>query len=317
MPRRQNRPRTRARRAAAAISRLVLLMDALRAPRGCPWDRDQTHRSLRQHLVEETYEAIEAIDRDDADALRQELGDVLLQCVFHAQIAAEAGRFDLADAIDAIHTKLIRRHPHVFDADGRPLTAAARRRQQLDTAAAVKQQWEVIKAAERRRNGRTDAADHRVLRGVPAAMPALLRAHEIGRRVAAVGFDWTSPGEVVDKIEEEVRELRAAQREGRDRTEEELGDLLFAIANLARKLGVEPEAALRAANDKFTRRFGDVEAYLASRGRSVHDADLEELEAAWSVVKTAVQPGVPSPARPPSAGRRSSGRGRAGRRSRR
>jgi MazG family protein len=299
-------------------------MDTLRAPRGCPWDREQTHATLRQHLVEEAYEAIEAIDSGDADALTQELGDVLFQCVFHAQIAAEAGRFDLADAIDAIAAKLIRRHPHVFHADGRPLSAAAHRRTGIETPAAVKQQWEIIKAGERSQAGRPSAS---LLSGVPRSMPALLRAHEIGRRVAAVGFDWNTPADVVDKVDEEVRELRAALAEGHDRAAEELGDLLFSIASVARKLGLEPEAALRAANDKFTARFAAIEARLATRGESVRDAGIERLEALWADVKAGTEAGAPATegaasarkaaaAAPPTSRRRPSSPARGRRRSR-
>ena len=258
-------------------------MATLRSPQGCPWDREQTHASLRPHLLEETYEAIETIDRGDLDALPAELGDVLFQCVFHAQIAAEAGRFEIADAVDAITEKLIRRHPHVFTASGRPLPSASRHRARIQTATAVKEQWEQIKAGEQARAG----AARRVLKGVPASMPALQRAHEIGRRVAAVGFDWARAADVLDKMDEEVRELRAAVIEGPARASEEMGDLLFSIANLARKLGIEPESALRMANDKFTRRFDALEASFEARGRSVHGATLEQMEEAWGEVKKA------------------------------
>jgi ATP diphosphatase len=271
----------RARRAAAAIARLVRVMAVLRSPAGCPWDREQTHHTLRGHLIEETYEAIDALDRGDLDGLAGELGDVLFQCVFHAQIAAEAGRFELATSIAAITAKLIRRHPHVFRASGRPLTAAERRRAGIGTSGAVKEQWERIKAGEQAAAG----TKKRVLSGVPKTMPALLRAHEIGRRVAAVGFDWNAPDQVVDKIDEEARELRAALTEGPDRAAEEMGDLLFSIANLARKLGIEPESALRAANEKFTHRFTAIEAALERQGRTVHDADTAELESLWQLLK--------------------------------
>lgn len=278
----RRRVENRARRAAAAIRRLVRIMDVLRSPSGCPWDREQTHRTLRAHLIEETYEALDAIDRADAAALCGELGDVLFQCVFHAQLAAETGGFDLGDAVEAITAKLIRRHPHVFTPRGRPLAASDKRRRRIRTPAAVKEQWEQIKAREQAAAG----ARRRVLSGIPRAMPALLRAHEIGRRVAAVGFDWARPADVVDKMEEEVRELRGATAETPARAAEELGDLLFSIANLARKLGIEPESALRAANEKFTRRFEALEAALERQGRTVHDAELEEMEAIWKQVKT-------------------------------
>jgi ATP diphosphatase len=283
-PRVRKAPRradVRARRAGASIQRLVRVMDVLRSPRGCAWDREQTHATLRAHLVEETYEALDAIDRGDLHALAGELGDVLFQCVFHAQIASESGRFDLADAIEHITSKLIRRHPHVFTSAGRPLPARHPRRQKVGTPSAVKEQWERIKAREQADAG----AKTRILAGVPRVMPSLLRAHEIGRRVAAVGFDWPDNLNVVDKIEEEVRELREAVTQSPARAAEELGDLLFSIANLSRKLGIEPESALRAANEKFSRRFEAVEAALEREGRSVHDARLDEMEAHWQTVK--------------------------------
>ena len=273
--------RARARRAASAVAALVRTMDTLRSRYGCPWDRKQTHASLAPFLVEESYEAIDAIERADVDALAGELGDVLFQCVFHAQIASESGGFDLADVLQTIVAKLIRRHPHVFAPSGRPLTAAARKRRSARSAEAVLTQWEAIKAEEQAARGETA----RVLAGVPRALPALLRAHEIGTRVAAVGFDWPHASDVVDKIDEEVRELRAAVDEGPARAAEELGDLLFSIANLARKLGLEPEAALRASNDKFTRRFEGVEDDFSTRGRSIHGAAAADLDDAWRRVK--------------------------------
>jgi ATP diphosphatase len=234
-------------------------------------------------MLEEAYEAVEAIDRGDVAALPGELGDVLFQCVFHAQIAAENGTFDASDAIAAITDKLIRRHPHVFTAAGRPLPTRARVQQQraIGTAAAVKEQWERLKATEQARAG----AAPRVLAGIPRSLPALARAHEIGRRVAAVGFDWPQPADVVAKIDEEIGELRAALAEHPDRAADELGDVFFSLANLARKLGIEPESALRQANDKFTRRFDALEARFEKSGRSVHRATLAELEDAWQAVK--------------------------------
>jgi ATP diphosphatase len=297
----------RARRAAAGITTLVRTMDTLRSKRGCPWDREQTHASLRPHLIEESYEAVEAIDRRDFSALAGELGDVLFQCVFHAQIAAEDGRFDLADSIDAITTKLIRRHPHVFTADGRPLPAGRGRGTNIRTSQAVKEQWEQIKAREQGNAGQK----RRILSGVPASLPSLLRAYEIGRRVAAVGFDWQRPSDVVDKIDEEVRELRAALGESPARAAEDLGDLLFAIANLARKIGLEPESALREANAKFTRRFDAVEEDFERRGRSVHGATLDEMEDVWQRNKVSR-----ASSSHPTSGRAASGRARRGRRSR-
>lgn len=279
-PRRSTATRQNGRRAGAAFARLVGVMATLRSPRGCPWDREQTPATLRPFLLEETYEALEAIDREDWKDLRGELGDVVFQCVFQAQIAAEAGRFVMADVLDAIAAKLIRRHPHVFTPDGRPLPAA-RRRGRVKTPTAVLEQWEQLKAREQ-----TDAgAKRRLLAGVPRAMPALLRAHEIGTRVAAVGFDWARPADVLDKIDEEAAELRQALENDPAHAAEELGDLLFSIANLARRLQIEPESALRQANDKFTGRFEALEEQFEREGRSIHDATLEEMERAWQLVK--------------------------------
>jgi MazG family protein len=258
--------------AGPAFQALVDIMARLRGPQGCPWDREQTLESLRAFLLEETHEVLDAIDRADHDALRGEIGDLIFEGVFLAQVCADEGRFTVADSLRAITAKLVRRHPHIFDPDGRP----------LDTPREVHQQWEQIKAKEQ-----ADAGERRsVLRGLPRSLPSLLRAYEIGTRVAAVGFDWAKAEHVVDKIEEEVAELRqAVASEGAARREEEMGDLLFAIANLARKLGIDPESALRKANEKFTARFTAVEDRLHGRGRSVHDASLEEMEAEWQEVK--------------------------------
>ena len=291
------------KKAGAAFARLVKLMAILRSPAGCPWDREQTRASLRPFLLEETYEALDAIDRDDTDELVEELGDVLFQCVFQGQVASEAKEFDITDAIDSISQKLIRRHPHVFTKSGAPLPKRSRRRTGLKKPAAVLEQWEKLKAREQADAG----VERRLLSGVPRAMPALQRAHEIGTRVATVGFDWPHASDVVDKIDEEARELRAALQESPDRAAEELGDLLFSLANLARKLGVEPEAALRQANDKFTQRFDALEAMLHADGRSVHDTSPPDLEAAWQRVKSAT-------ATPPSS---TSGRARSARAPRR
>lgn len=258
-------------------------MATLRSTHGCPWDRKQTHETLRPFLLEESYELLETIDRQAYAELPGELGDVLFQCVFHAQIGAEAGRFDILDAVQSIVDKLIRRHPHVFTPSGRAIGARrpGTKARRVRTADAVLTQWEAIKAQEQGTKGQ----QKRILAGVPASMPALLRAHEIGTRVAAVGFDWPQTDDVLDKVDEEVRELRDALREGPARAEEELGDLLFSIANLSRKLGLEPETALRKANDKFSRRFNDVEAALEQTGSSVHRATQPEMEAAWQDVK--------------------------------
>lgn len=256
-------------------------MRTLRGPEGCPWDREQTLSSLRPFVLEETYELLDALDRQDLPALREELGDFLFEAVFLAQMADEAGHFAIGDAIQAITDKLIRRHPHVFTPDGRPLAEA---RAAGMTAAAVVQKWEDLKAGERADAG---TADKTILSGVPKTLPALLRAYELSARAAAVGFDWAKAGDVLDKIEEEVAELRAAseQAEGPRRIEEELGDALFALVNLARKLGVEPEAALRLANDKFQRRFDGMERAAAADNRRLRELSLEQLEAMWQTQK--------------------------------
>lgn len=247
-------------------------MRRLRGPGGCPWDREQTLESLRGFVLEETYEVLDSIDRADHATLKGEIGDLLFEGVFLAQIEADEGRFTVVDSLRAIADKLIRRHPHVFAAvEG------------VNTPGKVVEQWERIKAREQK-----DAGERRsLLRGVPKAMPSLLRAHEIGTRVAAVGFDWPQTAGVIDKIEEEVAELREAVdgRQGRERVEEEMGDLLFTIANLARKLGIESESALRKANEKFSARFEALEVHLEEQGRSVHDATLEEMEEAWGFIK--------------------------------
>lgn len=257
--------------AGAAFQKLVDIMQRLRGPDGCPWDREQTIQSLRGFVLEEAYEVLDAIDRDDHDGLRGEIGDLLFEGVFLAQIEADRGHFTVTDSLDAIAEKLIRRHPHVFgEVEG------------VNSAGQVLEQWEQIKAREQKDAGRTRA----LLSGVPRAMPSLLRAHEIGTRVAAVGFDWAKTEDVIEKIEEEVAELRsAAVHEGQERAEEEMGDLLFAIANLARKIGIEPESALRKANEKFSARFGELEHRFEQRGRSVHDATLAEMEEVWGEVK--------------------------------
>src|SRR5688500_10161435 len=258
--------------AGSAFQTLVDIMVRLRGAQGCPWDREQTLESLRSFVLEETHEVLDAIDRGDTAALRGEIGDLIFEGVFLAQICADAGHFTVADSLHAITTKLIRRHPHIFDPSGRP----------LDTPGEVHQQWEQIKAKEQ-----ADSGERRsVLRGLPKTLPSLLRAYEIGTRVAAVGFDWPKALQVVDKIEEEIAELRAAlATEGAARSEEEMGDLFFAISNLSRKLGIDPESALRRANEKFTKRFTAMEDRLHARGRSVHDATLEEMEAEWEAVK--------------------------------
>jgi MazG family protein len=264
----------------ASFDKLVEIMRALRAPDGCPWDREQTLASLRPFVLEETYEVLEAIESGSVSELREELGDYLYEAVFLAQISEEAGNFSIADAIDAVCDKLVRRHPHVF---------AREERDKSITTDQVNEQWETIKARERADAGQGAARPKTTLSGVPKTLPSLLRAYEISARAAAVGFDWTRPTDVVDKIEEEMAEVRHEVESGAtgnlSRAEKEMGDLLFAVANLSRKLGIEPEAALRRANEKFTRRFDAVEQAFAVRGRSLQDATLEEMEQEWQRVK--------------------------------
>lgn len=254
------------------LDELIRIMATLRSPQGCPWDREQTLESLRPFLLEETYEALEAIDRGDPRALCEELGDVLFEVVFLSCIAEEHGHFTMADVASGVAAKLVRRHPHVFgDAE------------KLGSADAVLVKWEELKAAEKP----AGTAPKTLLSGVPIALPALLRAYEYAARAAAVGFDWVRAEDVLDKIDEEAREVRAAvgARRQDDDVEEEIGDLLFAVANLARKLGVEPEAALRKANDKFRGRFEEMERRVAARGEKLRDKSLDELETEWQSVK--------------------------------
>lgn len=263
--------------AAREFVRLIEIMAALRAPDGCPWDREQTIDTLKKYVLEETYELLEAIDRHDHDALREELGDFLFEAVFVAQLEQEAGHFTIADAVKAVADKLVRRHPHVFRRDeGEPA---------LETAGQVKVKWEEVKAQER--GGQ--ATPKTLLSGIPAALPALLRAYQIGQRAHSVGFDWDKPVDVVAKIREEVEEVAEVVGSNtpldRDRAEEEMGDLLFAIAHLSRRLGIEPETALRKANDKFTRRFTDMETRIGARGGTMAEMNIDDLEVEWQTSK--------------------------------
>jgi MazG family protein len=229
-------------------------------------------------VLEETYELLDALDRDDYDALQGELGDFLFEAVVLAQICEEEGRFSIADSLKSVADKLIRRHPHIFDADG----SASLTPQQ------VKQQWEEIKSKERKDAGEPEKT---ILSGVPRSMPSLLRAYELSTRAAQVGFEWVKTDDVIDKAEEEIRELREAVAQSgakSDHAEEEFGDLLFSLVNVARKLGIEPEAALRVANDKFQRRFDDVERQVTTSGKKFRDMTLEQLEENWQKAKKAV-----------------------------
>jgi len=262
--------------AGAKFDKLVDIMRVLREPGGCPWDREQTHASLRPFVLEETYEVLEAIEHGSATELREELGDFVFEAVFLARLSEEAGDFSIGDTIDAICDKLIRRHPHVF---------ARAENDQAMSSAQVLEKWETIKAKERADAGPTRTSPKTTLSGVPKTLPSLLRAYEISARAAAVGFDWAKAGDVLDKIEEEVEELRQEVESGAtghlSRAEEEMGDLLFAIANLSRKLGIEPESALRRATEKFTTRFDRLEGTFAAAGRTLSETTLEEMEAEW------------------------------------
>jgi ATP diphosphatase len=266
-------------RAAEEFTRLMEIMATLRGPDGCPWDREQTIDSLKPFVLEETYEVLEAIDRHDHRELCEELGDFVFEAVFLAQLESEAGHFEIADSLKMVADKLVRRHPHVF------ATGAGEPR--LESAGQVRTRWEAIKAQEKSARGGAETPKT-LLSGIAAALPALLRAYHIGMRAASVGFDWAHAEDVVEKIQEEVDELRevVAGPDDGGRAEEEMGDLLFAIANLARKLKIEPETALRKANDKFTRRFGVLERAVADSGRAMPDMSLEELEQEWQRAKS-------------------------------
>ena len=263
--------------AAAGPWSMPYISARLREPDGCPWDRDQTHESLRKHLLEETYEVYDALENGATPALAEELGDLLLQVVLHAQLAAEAGVFDLADVQAAIARKIVRRHPHVFG------DAVAR------TAADVTRQWERIKSEERGEAADEAAADGEVavpkgaLDGISGSLPALAASHEMQERAAALGYDWPDVEGVLEKVAEELAELTAAG--SADERREEFGDLLLVISNVGRKLGIESEAALRAANAKFRDRFRRVERMVAERGVAMRDLDFGTLDALWDAAK--------------------------------
>ena len=255
-----------------AMDRLLAIMDRLRDPNGgCPWDIEQDFSSIAPYTIEEAYEVADAIERQDMPELKDELGDLLFQVVFHSQMAQEAGHFRFEDVADAISEKMLRRHPHVFsNADAR------------DAQSQI-QAWEAQKAAERAEKADRDPS---VLANLPVALPALLRAEKLSKRAARVGFDWPDVEQVLAKIDEELAEVReAVAEEDAVHIEEEIGDLLFAISNLARKLQLDPETALRKANAKFERRFRGVEARLIEQGTSVQEADLEAMELMWLSVK--------------------------------
>ncbi|MFQ5719411.1 MAG: nucleoside triphosphate pyrophosphohydrolase [Acidobacteriota bacterium] len=252
----------------ASFDELVALMTRLRGPGGCPWDREQTLETLKIYLVEETYEVLDAIDAQEPAAHAEELGDLLMQVVFQAEVRREEQTFDIGDVITAIHDKLVRRHPHVFGSS----TAS--------TAEEVLDQWERLKAREKRDTDRPSLLDH-----VPPHLPALLRASRLTEKAARVGFDWTAEADLFAKVEEEWAELRDAVSEGPVRMAEELGDLLFVLANVARRHGIDPEEALRQATRKFERRFRHIEQRLSEQGRTVEESDLAEMDGYWDEAK--------------------------------
>jgi ATP diphosphatase len=274
------------------ITRLLEIMAALRTPgTGCPWDLEQDFASIAPYTLEEAYEVVDAIERGDLADLRDELGDLLLQVVFHARMAEEKGAFAFADVVEAITKKLIRRHPHVFGST-RDLSPEQ-----------VKSLWDSIKAqekadrrVEREKMGQSpEAHEAGFLGGIPTALPALTRAQKLTAKAAKVGFDWPEPSQVIDKIHEELEEVKEASSTGnRDRIEDEIGDLLFSVTNLARHYGIDPERALRRTNAKFERRFRAVEEALGNQERSLDEASLEEMEQLWVAAKSAEREPGPS-----------------------
>jgi tetrapyrrole methylase family protein/MazG family protein len=264
----------------ADIQKLVDLVARLRGPNGCPWDKEQTRETLKPMLVEEAYEVLDALDATEPALLKEELGDLLFQVVFHAQIAAERGEFTLADVIDRLHEKMVRRHPHVFgDAD-------------LKTAGDVLRNWEDIKAAERGTVSTSDPASEKsILDGIPSRLPALHQAYQITAKASRVGFDWSRLEDILAKLKEEADELVAA-RESADTDDlaGEVGDLLFVVVNVARFLAIDPETALARSNRKFMRRFRYVETRIKEQGRALKDATLEEMDALWNEAKRTEDP---------------------------
>ncbi|RUM25297.1 nucleoside triphosphate pyrophosphohydrolase [Rhizobium vallis] len=264
------------------ISRLIEIMAALRHPEtGCPWDIEQNFETIKPYTIEEAYEVSDAIERGDMDDLRDELGDLLLQVVFHARMAEEAGEFSFGDVVNAITTKMIRRHPHVFA------------RSAADTPDAVKKQWDEIKQAEKReraerrsKRGITEDFKGGFLGSVQRSFPALTEALKLQERAAKVGFDWSAPEPILDKIEEEIGELRVALREGdQAKVSDELGDLIFAVVNIGRHVKADPEQAVRGTNTKFRRRFNHIEDVLEAEGETLEAASLERMEEIWQAAK--------------------------------
>jgi len=254
------------------FQRLVSIMAKLRGPGGCPWDREQTFDSIKPYTLEETYEVLQAIDDRDWDGLAEELGDFLLQAVFYAQMAGEQNLFRIEDALDAINQKLVRRHPHVFGEES------------AQSADDVKQIWGRVKESEKQAKG--GARPGGLLGGIPRALPALVEAQQIASKAAGVGFDWETPEQVLDKLHEELAEFAEARRAAQpEQLEDELGDMLFVLVNLARFVKVDPEQALRRTNDKFRRRWSHIEARLSERGKKPEESTIDEMEALWQEAK--------------------------------
>ena len=254
----------------AAFSRLVALMARLREPGGCPWDRKQTPESLKPFLIEECYEVVDAIEEGAPDQVKEELGDLLFQILFHARIAEEQDQFTITDVVTGIHEKMTRRHPHVFGDE------------QLSTDKEVLSNWEEIKKKEKGYEDRRS-----ILEGVPRTLPSLLRAHRLQERAARIGFDWSHLQEALPKLDEEIGELKASLHTGNaEKVEEELGDVFFMLVNLSRFLGVDPEQALRKTISKFVHRFRYIEESAANSGRNLADMTLDEMEALWQESKS-------------------------------
>ena len=264
------------------FEKLVAVQARLRAPNGCPWDREQTHQSLRTYLIEEAYEVLEALESGNDAKFAEEMGDLLLQIVFHSQIAREEGRFTVSEVIREIHDKMIRRHPHVFG------------KTRAKDSAEVLRNWEQIKAEERRSSkgnakaGYSCAKEVSLLDGVSRALPATLEGFQLTRKASRIGFDWDDAGGVFEKLQEEAEELKdALEEKDQPRMEEELGDLLFAAVNLSRFLKIDPEIALKKANAKFSRRFRGMEKLAREKGQEFKDLPREEMEALWEATKKA------------------------------
>lgn len=254
------------------ISKLTALMERLRAPDGCPWDKEQTMRSLTPFIIEEAYEVVSAIDSGDMEHIKEELGDLLFQVIFISQMASEDGKFSLRDVIDLSHAKMVNRHPHVFGES------------KAETPEEVLRQWAEIKKAEKK--AKEKDAEEGYLAGIPEVLPALLRAHKISQKASKVGFDWKSIEEVMEKLDEETAEFKAAVRSKQaDAMEEELGDMLFTMVNIGRFLEVNPEDALRRTIAKFIARFHHLERAIIQRGETLSTTDMEEMERLWQEAK--------------------------------